>query len=119
MKFCHVTLSVKDMEASLKFYQEMVGLKLNRRWSSGPGSDLAFLGNGETEVELICRDSYEGSGLGKGVSLGFETTSLEDKIAQLRENGYETNGVISSPNPEVSFFFAKDPDGYNIQFVKA
>ncbi len=46
MKFCWCTITVKDMEESLKFYQEVVGLKLNRRFEAGPGVEIAFLGDG-------------------------------------------------------------------------
>ena len=116
MKFRHVTLSVKDLEASLRFYQEVVGLELLRRFTSS--SEIAFVGSGDTEVELIARADRDIAEPGKGITLGFETESLDDTIALLREKGYETSGEITSPNPSVSFFFAKDPDGYNVQFLK-
>jgi len=116
MHFNYVTLGVKDMDASIRFYQEIVGLPLKRRFPAGPGVEIAFFGDGDTEVELIT-----GRDAGKPpcdcISLGFEATSLEDTIALLREKGYETDGQIISPAPDVSFFFAKDPDGYSIQFA--
>ena len=119
MKFRHVTLSVKDMDASLRFYQNMTGLELHRRYQARPGTEIAFLGSGETEVELISSESDASAGPapGQGISLGFESASLEDTIRSLRENNYETDGVIQSPNPNVRFFFALDPDGYRIQFI--
>ena len=117
MKFKHVTLSVKDVEASLQFYQGIVGLEVTRRFTSGSGAEIVFLGNGETDVELIGGASHDGVEEGKGISLGFVSESLEDTIALLREKGYYTDGVIISPNPHVSFFFARDPDGYSIQFL--
>ena len=120
LKFCHVTLAVKDMETSLRFYQDVAGLAIKRRFPAGPDMEITFLGNGETEVELICNkaNSYTGQ-VGNGVSLGFVTPSLEDTIALLREKGYETDGVIESPSPNVRYFFAYDPDGYRVQFVQS
>ena len=121
MKFCHVTLSVKNMDDSLRFYQEIVRLPLRVRFPVGSGTEIAFLGSGETEIELICSDAYtpqDRAIIGVGISLGFVTESLDATIAFVREKGYETDGIIQSPNPSVSFFFAKDPDGYTIQFVK-
>jgi len=53
MKFCWTTLTVKNMEESLKFYQELIGLNLNQRFQAGPNMEIAFLGQGETQVELI------------------------------------------------------------------
>ena len=122
MKFVHVTLSVKDLEAALKFYQEIVDLEITRRFSSGSNSEIVFLtgGSGGTEVELISRgngvDNADAAGI--GVSLGFESTlPLEEMIALVREKGYVTDGNIISPNPNTSFFFVSDPDGYRIQFM--
>ena len=115
MQFNYVTLSVKDMDASIRFYEEVVGLPLKRRFPSRPGTEIAFLGDGETQVELIS-GREENQTPCDCVFLGFEAESLEDTIALLREKGYETDGAIISPAPDFSFFFAKDPDGYKIQF---
>ena len=117
MKFNHVTLSVADLDASLRFYRDIVGLDIQRRFPAGPGREIVFLGSGDTQVELVGGASHDGSELGKGLSMGFVAESLEAMITLLRENGYETDGKIISPQPNVSFFFAKDPDGYNIQFI--
>ena len=119
MKLCHITLSVKNLDASLRFYQEIAGLTIQRRFPAGPELEIAFLADGETEVELICGGApHDGAALGQGVSLGFVSPSLEDTMALLREKGYETDGVIERPNPRVSYFFALDPDGYRVQFVQ-
>jgi len=115
MRFNYVTLSVKDMDASIRFYEEIVGLPLKRRFPSRPGTEIAFLGEGETEVELIS-GREEGQTPNDCVFLGFEAESLEDTINLLRQKGYETDGNIISPAPDFSFFFARDPDGYKIQF---
>ena len=126
MKFCHVTISVKDIKASIEFYRDIAGLEVNRRIAANHDTDteIVFLGNGDTEVELISdavQDSTEqgkGNSLGfKGITLGFLTESLGNTIALLREKRYETDGAIHSPNPKVSFFFAHDPDGYSVQFI--
>ena len=120
MKFCHVTLTVQNLEASLKFYEETVGLSLKRRFQAGPDAEIAFVGGGETEVELICGNApVRSDEAGGGISIGFLTDSLEKVIAALRENGYETDGKILSPNPTTHFVYAKDPDGYKIQFMLA
>ena len=40
MKFCWCTIGVKDMDASVKFYQEIVGLHISRRFAAGPGLEM-------------------------------------------------------------------------------
>jgi lactoylglutathione lyase len=121
MKFNHVTLSVKNLEDSLKFYQEVVGLEVTRRFQAGPDTEIVFVGSGDTEVELICNKTAGQGEIkpGNGISMGFMSPSIDDTIKLLREKGYKTDGVIISPNPNTRFFFAFDPDGFQVQFLQA
>ena len=116
MKFCWCTISVKDMQESLVFYQEIVGLKLNKRYTAGSGIELAFLGEGETQVELICRQNAQAQ-IGNAISLGFEVKSAEEMMSLVKEKGLETEGPFA-PNPHIVFFYVKDPNGVKIQFVE-
>ena len=86
---------------------------------AGPDTEIVFLGEGETQVELISGPNNRDIKPGRGISIGFVAKSLEDVIGLLREKGYKTDGIIFSPNPNTSFFFAQDPDGYMVQFMKA
>lgn len=120
MKFCHTVLVVKDLDASIKFYQDVVGLPVKARQPAGPGAELAFMGDGDTLVELLCAKPGfydESKEVGNGVALGFVVNSLENKLSLLRDGGYATDGAIASPAPGMQFLFAKDPDGYNVQFI--
>ncbi len=118
MKFCWSTLIVNDMEESLKFYQEIVGLGISGRFKAGPGKEIAFLGDGETKIELVC-DAENGETItGKDISWGFETDSLDAVYAKLKERGVRILSEPVSPSPGTSFFFAADPNGMRIQFVQ-
>jgi Predicted enzyme related to lactoylglutathione lyase len=115
MAFLWCTVNVRDIEASLKFYEEIVGLRVARRFSE-PGAQLAFLGKGETKLELI-----QGKGAahtGGGVSIGFNTDSLEDKMTFVREKGVAIHSGPFAPSPRTRFFFVSDPDGVLVQFVE-
>ena len=118
MAFLWTTISVKNMEESLKFYQEIVGLPLDRRFGAGPGMEIVFLGDGETKVELISNDKIENVNLGADISLGFNVKSVEEKIAFLAEKGISIHSGPFSPNPHVKYFFILDPNGLKIQFVE-
>lgn len=117
MKFCWCTLIVKDLEESIEFYTEIVGLHLNRKIQAGPGVEIAFLGVGETEVELMTSPNKREPDLGKDISIGFEIDSVDKKMSELSGKGIAINGPFS-PNPHIKFFYIQDPNGLKIQFVE-
>lgn len=116
MKFCWCTISVSDLERSLKFYQDVAGLTLERRFTAGPGVEIAFLGGGETKVELICRGTKPE--FGGDISLGFEVDSLDDMMESVESKSVKIHSGPFSPNPNTRFFYVQDPDGLLIQFVE-
>ena len=118
MKFCWSTIRVNNLEESLNFYQKIVGLKLNRRFKTDNNTEIAFLGNGETKLELIDSSENNKVNYGEDISLGFEVNSLEDKMNQLKENSVDIESGPIQPNPNIKFFFVKDPNGLRIQFVE-
>lgn len=118
MKFCWTTLIVKDIEESLKFYKEVVGLKENRRFKSGPGIEIVFLGDGETQIELMTSPQPRDINMGTDISLGFEVASVDDMIADLKEKGIAIHSGPFQPQPFIKFFYMIDPDGLKIQFVQ-
>ena len=118
MKFLWTTIYVKDMEESFDFYREIVGLSLINRMGAGPGMEILFLGDGETKVELIYKKDCGEIDLGKDISLGFSVDSLDEKIAFIKEKGFEIHSGPFQPNPKTRFFFILDPNGLKIQFVE-
>lgn len=118
MKFNWVTLHVKDLDASIKFYQEIVGLPLNRRFPAGPGNEIAFLGDGETQVELICNSKVNLVGMSPDLSLGFAVDSVDDTIAMLQNKDIPICAGPIQPGPTIRFIYVLDPDGLKIQFAE-
>jgi len=116
MKFCWCTITTNDLDASIAFYRNIVGLPLQRRFTAGPDMEIAFLGSGETQIELVQDGSK--SAVGSGISLGFEVGSVDAMIAFLSEKGIPILGGPISPNPHVRFFYVQDPSGLKIQFVE-
>ncbi|NLP47569.1 MAG: VOC family protein [Clostridiales bacterium] len=118
MKFLWVTLRVKDLEESLKFYQDMLGLEVDSRFQAGPASEIAFLCKGQTKLELLC-DKNEKVDTGQGgVTIGFEVSALEEAMELVKSKGYEILGQPVVINENLRFFFVKDPDGYTVQLVE-
>jgi lactoylglutathione lyase len=118
MKFCWVTLMVKNMEESLRFYQEIVGLVVSRRFAAGPGTEIAFLGDGHTKIELICNEAQREVVLGQDISLGFEVKSVDEMMSFIKTKGLTVHSGPIEPNPNVKFFYVLDPNGLKIQFVE-
>ena len=85
MKFGWVTINVKEMKRSLEFYTDVTGLGVNRQIEPMPGTEIVFLGDGEsnTQVELICNQKNREPNYGKDISLGFETSSLDKTVKML------------------------------------
>ena len=117
MKFCWSTLNVKNLEESIKFYEEIIGLKVTRRFPAGPGTEIAFLGDGETQIELIC-GGEKGIHVGDDISWGFEVESLDQTLFLAKEKSAVILGEPVQPNPQVKFAFIKDPNGLRVQLVE-
>lgn len=118
MKFCWSTLKVKDINESIKFYEEVIGLKVANRFDTGQGMEIAFLGDGDTKVELVCNQGQTDINVGVDISWGFEVDSLDDAIALVKEKGIEIEGGPFQPNPHTKFFYILDPNGMKIQIVE-
>ncbi|MFA5585290.1 MAG: VOC family protein [Saccharofermentanales bacterium] len=117
MEFAHVTLLVKNLEESLQFYQQVIGLPVKRRFSSRPGIEIVFLGKGQTEIELICDQTQANIDYGQAISLGFAVQSLEETANLMKEVGMEMSQIFS-PSPQVKFFYVSDPNGLRIQLIE-
>ena len=118
MNFSWTTIRVNDMEESLAFYQEIVQLPLERRSNVDGGMELAFLGSGETKVELIWRKDEKPAHYGQDISMGFFVEDLDVMMKFVTENKIPILGGPFKPNEHVRFFYVLDPNGLRIQFVE-
>ncbi len=90
MKFLWTTLYVKDLDASIAFYSDLVGLKAKRRFPAGPGREIAFMGDGEdgeTVIELLRDENGAPRPYGEGVSMGFQAESVEAMLGKVSSLG--------------------------------
>jgi lactoylglutathione lyase len=119
MNFCWVTLKVSNLDNSLKFYHELLGLPINSR-HSGNGVELAMLGEeSQPKIELISNTNTVNINPGASISVGILVDSLEETLEFLRCKQIE---VIRGPitvNPHTQFAFIHDPDGYEVQLVES
>lgn len=118
MKFCWVTINVKNMEKSLHFYQEIIGLNINRRIKPNTDKEIIFLGSSETQIELIYNTKVDNIAVGKDISLGFVVDSIEQIIEILKKKNIPIHSGPFQPNLSIKFIYILDPNGVKIQFVE-
>ena len=120
MKFLWTTLHVKNLEESITFYSQIIGLQVVNRFKAGKGVEIAFMGNGvegETLVELLEDQNHDNVSFGGAVSIGFSITSVEDMMKSLEERNIKIyGGPIETP--DAMFFFIKDPSGFTVQLFQ-
>ena len=110
MNFCWITLHVNNMEESIKFYKDVIGLKISERFNIGEEIEIVMLGqNRGPKVEIICNKKQKAPQLKEGISIGFEVESLDKAIDLIKDKNIPIKRGPISPNPSTKFFFIDDP----------
>lgn len=123
MKLLHTMIRVKDAEKSLRFYTELLNMKLDKK-KRLEDCDLYFLNDedGTTQLELTVNDETpsEGYQLGTGFGhLAFSVESLDKFTEKLHSLGYEYLYEPFDLNGKgTKIAFVKDPDGYEIEMIE-
>ena len=120
-KYLHTRFRVSDMDKSVYFYRDILGMKVVEQKTSPRGSKLVFLKFPDMDCELeLC--SFPDSGNVHVpedlVHLAFEVDDLERCIERLKVAGVLiTEGPIESSNG-TRFIFTEDPDKYEIELMQ-
>lgn len=117
IRFNHFNFNVFDLEKSLSFYKEALGLMPVREKGAEDGSfKLVFLGDGDSDFTLELtwlRDRKEAYNLGEcEYHLAFQVEEYE-KVYQKHKD----MGVVCYENVAMGVYFISDPDGYWIEIV--
>jgi lactoylglutathione lyase len=120
-KLLHTRMRVSDMEQTIRFYTEVLGLEVLERKTSPRGSQLAFLKVPNSE-ELIELTSFPPSGPVKVqedlVHLAFQVDNLDDTIASLNAQGVKITDGPTQSSSGSRFIFIDAPDGYEIELIE-
>ena len=120
-KLLHTRYRVNDLEKTVKFYRDILGLEEVRRHKSPRGSELAFLKAPESD-ELIEICYFPSSGpvqvQADLTHLAFEVDNLEEFGRHLSQHGMKySDGPTVKPDGS-GFAFIDAPEGYEIELMQ-
>ena len=125
MRLLHTMLRVGNLNQSLAFYQDVLGMKLLRQQDYPDGRfTLAFVGYGEeidhTVIELTY--NWDTSHYDLGTGYGHIAIEVEDAYAACELVKQKGGKVIREAGPmkhgSTVIAFIEDPDGYKIEFIQ-
>jgi lactoylglutathione lyase len=117
----HVGVQVRDMDRSIKFYTEVLGLTLRQRVWLNETTELAFLPLGDSEIELICKSTeYTFAKEGIVNHLTFRVDDIAGTLERLRRHGVELihQQPLALPNVGVRIAFFWGPDGEKLELLE-
>lgn len=124
MRLLHTMIRVSNLERSIAFYTDVLGMMLLRRKDFPEGKfTLAFVGYGDESdhacIELTHNWETEGYDLGNGYGhVALEVDDVYKACEKMRACGGE---VTREPGPmkhgSTILAFVKDPDGYSIELL--
>jgi lactoylglutathione lyase len=125
MRLLHTMLRVGNLEESLKFYCDVLGMKLLRR-KDYPGGEftLAFVGYGDESDHTVLELTYNW-GVEKyelGSAYGHIALGVYDIYATCEEIKKRGSKVVREPGPmkhgSTVIAFVEDPDGYKVELIQ-
>src|ERR671937_134584 len=119
-KLLHTRYRVTDLEKTVSFYRDVLGLQETRRQTSGRGSQLVFFKAPGSEEEIeICKFDQSGPVVvGPDLThLAFEVDNLERFAKEAEAKGYPlSDGPHSTGSGKIAFIDA--PEGYEIELIE-
>jgi len=125
MRILHTMIRVGDLERSLQFYTEVLGMSLLRRQDYPDGKfTLAFVGYGDESDEAVIELTYNwdvnqydlGNAFGH-IAIGVE--DINKTCAEIKRRGGK---VVREPGPmkhgTTVIAFVEDPDGYKLELIE-
>lgn len=119
-KLLHTRYRVKDLEKTVSFYRDVLGLQEVRRHTSGRGSQLVFFKAPQSEEEIeICKFDESGPVV-VGPDLTHLAFEVDDLDAFARESAAKGYPISDGPHPSGSgrIAFIDAPEGYEIELIE-
>src|SRR3954469_11260208 len=121
-KLLHTRYRVNDLEKTIRFYKEVLGLEEVKRHKSPRGSELAFLKAPQSEELIEICFFPDGSSVQVQpdlTHLAFEVDSLDEFAKHLAKFGLKfSDGPTTSASTGTVFAFIDAPEGYEIELIQ-
>ena len=109
----HVSLNVSDLERSVGFYRDVLGMHLLPRPEMPVQGVWLDAGHGR-QVHLILADVPDD----RGQHVAFAVTDLDATIAELRDAGMKVSDPFDVADTGIRQAFGRDPDGNRLEFTQ-
>jgi len=120
-KLLHTRMRVNDLDRTVRFYENALGLTVSRRHTSPRGAQLVFLAtpNSDEEIELCYLPNSESVRVQPDlVHLAFEVENLEEFAAELKKKGYELSDGPTLTGNGSMIAFIDAPEGYEVELIQ-
>lgn len=120
-KLLHTRMRVNDLERTVKFYENALGLKVARRHTSPRGAQLVFLQtpNSDEEIELCQLPNSPSVQVQPDLMhLAFEVEDLERFAAELKAKGYALSDGPTPTGAGSMIAFIDAPEGYEVELIQ-
>lgn len=120
-KLLHTRYRVSDLEKTVSFYKDVLGLEEIKRSTSGRGSQLVFLKAPQSEETIeICK--YDASGpvvVGPDLThLAFEVSDIDAFAKHAEKMGYPLSDGPHRTTNGSAIAFVDAPEGYEIELIQ-
>jgi lactoylglutathione lyase len=125
MRLLHTMLRVGDLERSLAFYTDVLGMRLLRRSENAAYRyTLAFVGYGDERDTAVLEltHNWDTAGYELGTAYGHIAIGCDDIVATCEAIRARGGTVVREPGPvkggSTLIAFVEDPDGYRIELIQ-
>lgn len=123
MDVLHSAMWVSDIEETLSFYVDALGLEKTREFESGEGARNVYVaGDSDTEIQFKYDPDQE---ISEPPEFGYDHVAIavDDTDAEVERLVEETDctlrrGPLTSEGANARVAFIEDPDGYGIELVE-
>ena len=119
IKYLHTMVRVTDVEDSLRFYCDLLGLREIRRRDSEQGRfTLIFLApEGQEEAQVELTHNWDPEEYGAGRNFGHLAYAVED-IYAICQRLHDAGVTINRPPRDGNMAFVKSPDGISVELLQ-